>query len=73
MNEENLYNLKYLLEFLEDMELITLHSYLRTEHGRKMVRVDDIVSSDILDIDFELPTSQLMTYIEMELNQRNLN
>jgi len=74
MNEENVEKLKYLLEYLEDMELIALHSYLRNDHRGDMVRVDELITTDgLFDIGFDLTSAQFMTYIEMELNQRNLN
>jgi len=78
MNEENKESLSIILELLTDMELISLHSYLRLEYDGRMVRVDEVIDIDFprgykIDISFELPTVQFMTYIELELNQRNLN
>lgn len=78
MNEENKEDLDVILEMLTDMELISLHSYLRTDYTERMVRVDDVIKVDLpsdymIDLGFELPTVQFMTYIELELNQRNLN
>lgn len=69
---------KEVLSILTDMELIELHSYVRSHHLDKTVYMNDIIvidkSFDLdVSLDFEMDGSKLMLFTEIELSERNLN
>ena len=67
-----------ILSLLTDMELIELHSYIRSYHTEKMVNISEILEADEsfgldLSLDFWVDGSKLMLYAERELSKRNTN
>lgn len=70
--------IKDILSILTDMELIELHSYVRSHHMDKMVYINDIIEIDKsfdlnVSLNFEMDGSKLMLFTELELSERNLN
>lgn len=71
LNDEEFEHLKELLADMTDWQLISVHSYLRLEETKDTVNINEIFYAD--DFNFDIKTNQLLAYIEIEYQHRNLN
>ncbi len=74
MEGDNFEDLKTLLSEICTMDIVSLHSYLRGEEIPSVIRLVDIIDSDF-DIaeDIIISTNQLLVFVEIEFQKRNLN
>ena len=73
MSDREFDYLKALLTTLDEWELVSVHSYLRSSHSIKTVRINDLFYVEDEEEDFEINTMELITYIDIEFQSRNLN
>ena len=73
MNDEEFEFLKELLSQVSDMDLLSIHSYLRLEHKGRNIEIMEMFETDTEMMDISIPGTQLLAYIEVEFQHRNLN
>ena len=73
LNNNEFEHLKELLANLSEWELISVHSYLRHSHSSKEIYLKDVFHIANEEDDFEIDVLQLIAYIEIEFQFRNLN
>lgn len=74
MGEDDFEGLKTLLSEIGTMDIVSLHSYLRGEEIPNVIRLVDIIDGDFeIAEDIIISTNQLLTFVEIEFQKRNLN
>lgn len=73
LSDEEFEKLKDLLAKVSDWDLLSVHSYLRLGYTDKKIKLSEIFEIKGMDVNFEMKPNQLLAYIEIEFQNRNLN
>jgi len=73
MKESEIQYIKHLLTGFSNMELISIHSFLRTTKQDSKIILSDIIDDGDLSDNLALSPQQLLVYVDMEFQIRNLN